>query len=70
MYTKPGVYHQVLNMGPNLAVALNTEHEGFKVPDEYAFCGDILDCPALLEAADNGVESTILTRDMFHKQET
>ncbi|KAK3371901.1 hypothetical protein B0H63DRAFT_483209 [Podospora didyma] len=42
--TEPGTYHQVLNLGPNYALAVNLEY--LSSPDDppnYTFCDD--DCP-------------------------
>ncbi|KAK5654457.1 hypothetical protein OQA88_7368 [Cercophora sp. LCS_1] len=42
--TEPGTYHQVLNLGPNYAIAVNVEY--LSSPDEpinYTFCDDL--CP-------------------------
>ncbi|KAK1758402.1 hypothetical protein QBC47DRAFT_295393 [Echria macrotheca] len=42
--TEPGTYHQVLNLGPNYAVAINVEY--LSSPDQpvnYTFCDD--NCP-------------------------
>jgi hypothetical protein len=42
--TEPGTYHQVLNLGPNYAVAINLEYNSSPdMPLEYQFCDRL--CP-------------------------
>ncbi|KAK3396103.1 hypothetical protein B0T20DRAFT_261342 [Sordaria brevicollis] len=42
--TEPGTYHQVLNLGPNYALAINVEYESSPDdPPNYTFCDE--DCP-------------------------
>lgn len=42
--TEPGTYHQVLNLGPNYAIAINLEYNSSPDdPPNYRFCDD--DCP-------------------------
>ncbi|KAK3363680.1 hypothetical protein B0T25DRAFT_442960 [Lasiosphaeria hispida] len=42
--TEPGTYHQVLNLGPNYAVAINLEYlSSPDMPSGYTFCDD--NCP-------------------------
>ncbi|KAK0725583.1 hypothetical protein B0H67DRAFT_570957 [Lasiosphaeris hirsuta] len=42
--TEPGTYHQVLNLGPNYAVAINLEYlSSPDEPSDYTFCDD--NCP-------------------------
>jgi hypothetical protein len=42
--TEPGTYHQVLNLGPNYAIAINVEYESSPdMPLDYRFCDRL--CP-------------------------
>ena len=42
--TEPGTYHQVLNLGPNYALAINVEYESSPDdPPNYTYCDE--DCP-------------------------
>ncbi|KAL2121921.1 hypothetical protein VTJ04DRAFT_2376 [Mycothermus thermophilus] len=42
--TEPGTYHQVLNLGPNYAIAINLEYESSPdMPPDYTFCDK--NCP-------------------------
>ncbi|KAL2269427.1 hypothetical protein VTJ83DRAFT_1611 [Remersonia thermophila] len=42
--TEPGTYHQVLNLGPNYAIAINLEYESSPdMPPDYRFCDK--NCP-------------------------
>ncbi|KAL2020204.1 hypothetical protein VTK56DRAFT_8630 [Thermocarpiscus australiensis] len=42
--TEPGTYHQVLNLGPNYAVAINLEYNSSPdMPQDYQFCDRL--CP-------------------------
>ncbi|KAJ4399361.1 hypothetical protein N0V85_006039 [Neurospora sp. IMI 360204] len=42
--TEPGTYHQVLNLGPNYAIAINVEYESSPDdPPNYTFCDEA--CP-------------------------
>ncbi|KAK0633683.1 JmjC domain, hydroxylase-domain-containing protein [Immersiella caudata] len=42
--TEPGTYHQVLNLGPNYAIAINVEYRSSPdFPIDYTFCDD--NCP-------------------------
>ncbi|KAK4125076.1 hypothetical protein N657DRAFT_655196 [Parathielavia appendiculata] len=39
--TEPGTYHQVLNLGPNYAIAINVEYNSSPdMPPDYQFCDD------------------------------
>lgn len=42
--TEPGTYHQVLNLGPNYAIAINLEYKSSPdMPPDYRFCDRL--CP-------------------------
>ncbi|KAL1837353.1 hypothetical protein VTJ49DRAFT_3964 [Mycothermus thermophilus] len=42
--TEPGTYHQVLNLGPNYAIAINLEYQSSPdMPPDYQFCDK--NCP-------------------------
>ncbi|KAK4177525.1 hypothetical protein QBC36DRAFT_289451 [Triangularia setosa] len=54
--TEPGTYHQVLNLGPNYALAVNVEYMSSpEDPPNYRFCDKNCPDPFAMKACDFGI---------------
>lgn len=62
--TEPGTYHQVLNLGPNYAIAINVEYNSSPDdPPDYTFCDEACPDQFAISAQDFRINSNATAMD-------